>query len=397
MKIKLILRAAMLVLMVLGTSHGLRAHQVDTVEFEFQELEDVWRLHGEMDVAYMLPETRWVPDAGPLSRKALMKEKPEELARIRRETENTLRRYLKLTHAGKTLDWRIEFPDFAKQPFTLPEEYNDWALMTVRLVVDKQTQPGTFKLHWSEKEKATLIVLDELSNDGIPMPVEPGQSLALLKVSAPATKSPGDAASSEPEAEGDVLTERPESNIAMKWLKSGFLHVVPKGLDHMLFIVGLFLATIALRPMLWQSLLFTLAHSLTLGVCALGWLGGAQGWSWVEIFIALTIAYIGIENLFKIKVGKRRYITVFIFGLVHGMGFASVFVEQVQSVPDDKLLKPLLWFNLGVEVAQIAVILVMAILFAAIPKKRRKLAQTLGSLLVALAGLAWVVERIFFT
>ncbi|HEX5791301.1 MAG TPA: hypothetical protein VFY13_09100, partial [Luteolibacter sp.] len=130
------------------------AHQVETVEFEFQKLKGIWRLHGEMDIAYMLPEVRWVPGGAPLSRKEVMKAPPKELERIRRETEKTLRQYLSFTFAGKPLPWRIEFPDFDKTPFELPKENADWALMTVRLVVDEQTGPGELVVHWSKEERA---------------------------------------------------------------------------------------------------------------------------------------------------------------------------------------------------------------------------------------------------
>lgn len=381
-----------LVLSVLLLSGGLRAHQVDTVEFEFQQLEGVWRLHGEMDIAYMLPEVRWVPDAGPLSRKEVMKAPEQELQRIRTETENTLRQYLTIRYAGKKLKWRIEFPDFDKQPYELPEEYNDWALMTVRLVVDQPDHPGALSVHWSKQEKATLIILTEDSPDGEIVAIEPGGSLTLLtqKTRGSGSESGSSAASGEDPQGMEV--EMAELPAFRSWLWNGYRHVLPLGLDHMLFIFGLFVAVLKLRPMLWQSLLFTLAHSLTLAACAFGWL---PEWGWVEIFIAFSIAFIGFENLLGLKVGKRRYITVFAFGLVHGLGFASVFAEQVRSVPDERLMEPLLGFNLGVELAQITVILVGALLFAALPKKRRKLGQKIGSLLVMLAGLIWMAQRIF--
>lgn len=372
------------------TLAGARAHQVDTVEFEFQRLDGIWRLHGEMDIAYMLPETRWVPDAGPLSRRELTKAPASELQRIRRETENTLRQHLTFRHAGKLLKWRIEFPDFEKQPFALPEEYNDWALLTVRLVVEAQHVPGDFSVHWSKQEKATLIILTEDSPDGEIVAVEPGDSLTLLRVKGPA-RSAGGAKDKAPAEKWEV--EKVEVPAFRSWLMNGFRHVLPLGLDHIFFIFGLFVAVLALRPMLWQSLLFTLAHSLTLGLCALE-IVTIQG-RWVEIFIALSIAFTGLENLLGLKVGRRRYITVFLFGLVHGMGFASVFAEQVRSVPDDQLLMPLLGFNLGVEMAQVTVILISAVVFAALPKKRRKLGQKIASLLVLAFGLIWMAQRIF--
>jgi hypothetical protein len=384
----------MLLVTLLVCSGIIHAHQVDTVEFEFQRDDGYWRLQGEMDIAYMLPETRWVPDAGALDREEVMKASPRELERIRKETLKTLRKHLKLTHAGKPLQWVIEFPDFKSKPFKLPPDLGGFALLTVNLVVKQQSQPGDFVVHWGKNEKALLIILDPLSNEGVPVSVEPGNSLTLLKVSKAAGNKQGKMTEGSQVSESDgLVTERAGNSVAMSWLKSGFLHVAPKGLDHMLFILGLFLAVLAFKPMLWQSLLFTLAHSITLGACAMGWL---PQWSWVEIFIAFTIAFIGIENLCKVKVGKRRYITVFVFGLIHGLGFASVFIEQVSSVPKEKLLQPLLWFNIGVEVAQISVILIAAMLMALIKKKKSKdRAQMIGSVVVTLAGLIWLTQRIF--
>ncbi len=386
-------------LWLLATLFGLfgsvTAHQVETVEFEFQQLKGVWRLQGQMDIAYMLPEVRWVQDAGPLDRREVMKAPPEELARIRKETENTLRKYLTMSHGGKPILWRIEFPDFKKDPFELPADFGNFALITVNLLVDEQKTPGEFKVHWSSKERATLIILDELSNGGIPVAVEPGDTLGLLKVTrkASANTNANTDTSADASDSREVVTERIDNNAAVSWLKKGFRHVVPEGLDHMLFIIGLFLAVLAFKPMLWQSLLFTLAHSITLTICALA---KFQPWTWVETFIALSIVYIGVENLMKVKVTKRRYIAVFIFGLIHGMGFASMFLAQVKGLPKDKLLEPLLYFNLGVELAQIAVIVVAALLFALIKKKKAKeRAQMIGSILVTVAGVIWVIQRVF--
>src|SRR6478735_12705327 len=90
------------------------AHQVASVELEFQKDESQWRLLGEMDIAYMLPETRGIPGGLPISREAAMKFPPAELARIRKETEATLRKLMVFRFADKEVPWRIEFPDFEK-------------------------------------------------------------------------------------------------------------------------------------------------------------------------------------------------------------------------------------------------------------------------------------------
>ena len=112
-------------LFFLGSLPSLQAHQVATVELEFQQLDAHWRLLGEMDIAYMLPESRNIPGGLPLSRAAVMKSSPEEFARIRKETEATLRKLIRLTFADQDVAWRVEFPDFEKKPFQLPPEAGD--------------------------------------------------------------------------------------------------------------------------------------------------------------------------------------------------------------------------------------------------------------------------------
>jgi hypothetical protein len=349
-------------------------HQVETVEFEFQKLEKQWRLLGEMDIAYMLPETRKQPGGQPLSREAVMKAPPEELARMRRETENTLRSILSLRFAGEEIPWRIEFPDFEKQPFALPEEMADWALLSVRIVVDARPGPGDLSIHWSGEEESELIILTEDSEDGEIVSVRPGNGLILLHAAA-----------------SGAVAAAPQASF-VSWLVSGYRHVLPLGLDHMLFIFGLFVMVLRLRPLMWQSLLFTLSHSVTLALSVLGWVSVEP--RLVEILIAFSIAFIGVENLLARKVGKLRYMLVFGFGLIHGMGFANVMAEKVRGLPRDQLTVPLLGFNLGVELAQLTVLAVSFLIFLPLGRHTR-LAQNVGSLIVALAGAGWMIGRIF--
>lgn len=353
------------------------AHEVDTVEFEFQKLDSEWRLHGEMDIAYMLPETRNVPGGEPLSREGVMKAPPEELARIRRETENTLRQVLRITFGGEEIRWRIEFPDFKKEPFALPEELADWALLTVRVIVDPRSEPGKLAVHWSAEEKAELIILTEDSEDGEIIVVRPGGELALVEVAA-----------------SGVATATEQKWTFVGWLESGYRHVLPLGMDHMLFIFGLFLMALKWKPLMWQSLLFTLAHSITLALSILGWIH-FDGKT-VEVLIAFSIAFIGVENLVSRTVGKLRYMLVFFFGLVHGMGFANVMADKVKGIPREQLTMPLLGFNIGVELAQITVLVASFLIFLPL-KNHKRIGQIAGSVFVALAGTGWMIERLFFS
>ncbi len=365
-----------LLLALVGFPPEAKAHQVPTVEFEFQKFEGKWRLLGEMDIAYMLPETRKLPGSQPLSRAATMKAPPEELARIRRETEHTLRNLLHITFAGRDIPWKVEFPDFEKTPFALPFEEADWALISTRIVMDAQSDSGDLKIHWSGDEESELIVLTEDSEDGQIVSVEPGGTITLVKV-----------------ADTGQVTAAEQSTFT-GWIASGFRHVLPVGFDHMLFILGLFLLIPKWKPLMGQSLLFTLSHAVTLTLAVLGWLH-LEG-KVVEVLIAFSIAFVGVENLFSKKVGKLRYVLVFAFGLIHGVGVASLMAMKLRSIPRDQLAGPLIGFNLGVELAQVALFAAAFLLMWPLGKWQKQVQQA-GSVFVGLAGFAWMIERLFFT
>ena len=376
-----ILRSLLLVLLL--TMPRLSAHQVETVEFEFLSTDAEWRLEGQMDIAYMLPETRKVPGGPPLSREATMKAPPEELARIRRETEKTLRSLLRITFAGRDVPFRFAFPDFDRTPFTLPEEAADWALMTTRLIVDKQNGAGDLTIHWSGEEESELIILTEDSEDGEVVSILPGNSFTLVRQQAAAGASGNSAA---------VLETKPadQPSAFLGWIRSGYLHVVPLGYDHILFILGMFLMVPKWKPLLLQSTMFTLAHSLTLALSVLGWVDLPS--KLLQILIALSIAFIGIENLVAPKLGKLRMAIILGFGMIHGIGIASGLGEKLRDLPRAKLTEPLIGYNLGVELAQIT-ILAAAFLFFLPLKKWEKTAFTTGSVVISCAGIAWMIER----
>ncbi len=357
------------------------AHQVASVELEFLMTDDQWRLDGEMDIAYMLPETRNVPGGLPLSREAAMKFPPDEMARIRMETEATLRKLIRLTFADTEVKWRVEFPDFQKEPFELPPEAGDIALISTRIIADAIPGPGELLAHWSGEQETELIVLTEQGDDPRVVSTLPGGNLMLLKQTASGESAP---------------VEQP---LTGGWVQMGFHHVLPEGRDHILFILGLFLLVPRWKPLLGQSLLFTLAHSITLGLAVFSvvqipsklW-GVANP---VEVLIALSIAWVGIENLLIRKLGKQRLILIFCFGLIHGLGFASSIGDKMDGVSRDKLTGPLLGFNVGVELAQISVLAAAFLLFWPLRKWTLQV-QTIGSALVAIAGICWAIQRVFF-
>lgn len=357
------------------------AHQVDSVELEFLSAENSWQLKGLLDIAYMLPESRGVEEAPPLFRKDVMAAPKAEHDRLITVAESTMRKLLTLKFNGKPLDWKISFPNFEKEPLVLPEEVGGWALMQAVIDVKPQSESGTFEVHWNDNLNSELILII-LEDDDVKdlLSVSSGMSVPLLTVKA------------SKQNDKPVTTLPSSSTRAESWIISGFRHVIPLGLDHVLFILGLFLLAPRWKPLLGQSLLFTLAHSITLALAIFGIINLPS--RLVEILIAASIAWIGIENLILKDLKPSRLYFVFGFGLLHGIGFAGALKEKLGNLSGNELALPLISFNVGVELAQITLLTVAFILL--IPfRKSTKLIQKIGSLIVAIAGLCWMFERIF--
>lgn len=140
----------------------------------------------------------------------------------------------------------------------------------------------------------------------------------------------------------------------VNYIPVGFDHIVPKGLDHILFVLGLFFLSTRMGSLLWQISAFTLAHTITLALAALGYVTVPA--SIVEPLIALSIVYVAVENIFTDGLSPWRPFVIFGFGLLHGLGFASVLAEF--GLPESSFIPALIGFNIGVEIGQIAVIVV---------------------------------------
>lgn len=173
----------------------------------------------------------------------------------------------------------------------------------------------------------------------------------------------------------------------------GFEHIVPKGLDHILFVLALFFLSPTLRALLWQVSAFTLAHTVTLaaGVTGLVIVPGEI----VEPIIAASIVFVAVENTLSSGLNRWRPIVVFLFGLLHGLGFASVLQEF--GLPADRLVPALIGFNIGVELGQFAIIAVAFALLGYWFRGKawyRPVISIPGSLMIAMVGAYWFVERV---
>jgi hypothetical protein len=180
--------------------------------------------------------------------------------------------------------------------------------------------------------------------------------------------------------------------VMRQYLWLGYTHILPKGIDHILFVLGLFLLNVRLRPILIQVTAFTVAHSITLGLTMYGIVSLSP--RIVEPLIAFSIAYVAIENLVTTEIKPWRLALVFSFGLLHGMGFAGVLKEL--GLPRNEFLPALLSFNLGVEGGQLTVIAAAALTVAWFRRRDwyRQAIVVPASLAIACVGVYWTVTRL---
>jgi hydrogenase/urease accessory protein HupE len=185
----------------------------------------------------------------------------------------------------------------------------------------------------------------------------------------------------------------PESGVTGKfvfYLRLGVEHIIG-GIDHLLFL----LALLALSTSLWQTVkivtAFTVAHSITLSLAVLGLVDVPS--SIVEPLIAASIVWVAVENLVAPAGAGRRWLIAAIFGLVHGLGFASALSEL--GLSRDALVRALIGFNIGVELGQLAFVAVVMppLVWASRPRRLPRLPQIL-SVIVAVVGAVWLVERL---
>jgi hydrogenase/urease accessory protein HupE len=191
----------------------------------------------------------------------------------------------------------------------------------------------------------------------------------------------------------EVFTQPDFLTVVVDYVDAGFDHIIPNGLDHILFVLGLFLFSTRMRPLLWQITMFTVAHSITLAMAMTGVIELPA--RVVEPLIALSIAYVGIENVWHRRLHRSRLLLVFAFGLLHGLGFASMLADF--GMPENAFATALIAFNIGVELGQLVVValafLTLGLWFGNRPDYRR-LVVIPGSLLIAAVGLYWTWQRL---
>jgi hypothetical protein len=189
------------------------------------------------------------------------------------------------------------------------------------------------------------------------------------------------------------LEKMSKTETAILYLKLGYQHILPLGLDHILFVLSLFLLSPKLKPIIWQSSAFTVAHTITLGLAMYHVITPPS--RIVEPLISFSILLVALQNIFSSQLRPSRIGIVFLFGLVHGLGFASSLNQM--GLPQNAYLSSLFMFNIGVELGQLTVILLAFFLagkwFGKKPYYHKRIVVPVSFLIVLVAGY-WTVERI---
>jgi hypothetical protein len=189
------------------------------------------------------------------------------------------------------------------------------------------------------------------------------------------------------------LENAPLHNVVGFYMKLGIEHILPNGLDHIMFVVGLCLLSTRVKTILWQATAFTVAHSITLALSMKGIVTLPS--AIVEPIIALSILFVAVENLLLQELKAWRIVVVFLFGLIHGLGFASALNEI--GLPRNQFLTSIFSFNVGVEIGQVIVIaLVFGLIIYPFGKKEsyRKWLVFPLSTIIAVVALWWTIQRI---
>ncbi len=334
------------------------------------------------DVGYAIAETRDDPNESQPTREWLVARTDTEHEAFREEAELYLRSGIRFVSEGEVVSYQVKFPDFIESPYSFPKLLNRGAYYNVALVPERWDASVLVELLEGSFPKLVLAFPGTGQGEFSFETLDAGGELSLKIQGA---------------AVGETSVE-----VSSFWqlLKLGFRHVIPDGVDHILFILGMCLMANSLRNLLWQSAVFTVAHSVSMGLVVAGWLPiyaySVSGW--IEPVIALSIVLIAVESILKKRSLGWRYGSIGLFGLVHGLGFAGSLGSALQFVIEGDWLRPLLISNLGIELAQV---LVVVIAFSLLCYFQTKLSEKCNSLLrvsialgVATVGVVWFVQRV---
>lgn len=264
--------------LLLGNS--LAAHVVQQFYGELRRTDDSWQLEILFDAGYAVEEWRNDADAPQPQRQWLLDMPRDQRELLLSDAVNYLRELLGFASGGKTVSWSASYPDFQTDPPDLPALLNDGAYFHVLIEPTDRDEGNALTLSLAAGEHPDLV---------LKLPGAGEDEFLVIR----------------PRGSEELSPDRRRSGAAWAAFIQGILHVVPEGLDHILFVLGIFLLQRRWKPLIRQSLLFTAAHTLTLGLATAGIVNIPA--SIVEPLIALSIAALAIEILFVTEVKPWRH------------------------------------------------------------------------------------------
>ena len=280
--------------------------------------------------------------------------------------------------AAALQDWKQSHRDRA-----LPVKLD----FTARATLPKAVNALTFR--FPEVLGDVLVTVDRPNVEPVGFPLRPGEQSPSIELSS---LQPGGPGASDAKTQTVSQSSLSVGAVAKRYVALGFTHIITKGSDHALFVLGLFLLSPRIKALLWQISAFTVAHTITLTLTTLHIVKIPS--IVIEPTIAGSIAFIAIENVFTTKVQFWRPVVAFIFGLVHGMGFASALSEV--GLPTGQLAAGLAAFSVGVECGHLTVLGAAFLLLGwwrAKPWYRNRMAIPI-SIVIAMIALIWMVQRL---
>lgn len=265
-------------------------------------------------------------------------------------------------------------------------------MATLTFSLDAQSVPASGVIEVSIDDKLevpwpTLLRVDSAEN---PLPVS-RLLTANDRSSRPIALSPNSSIAGSSASAGLMIAFQ-DWVPSLSWMAIGFQHIIPSGLDHIFFVLGLFFLSARLSTLLYQVSCFTVAHSLTLGLATLG-VVSVPAWV-VEPLIAASIIFIAVDNLYSHSLARWRLLIVTLFGLLHGLGFAAALSDLI--LPAENFFTTLLFFNLGVEIGQLTV-LALAFITVGWLRNWSKYSERVArpaTLTIAGVGTYWLVKRV---
>ncbi|WP_202962384.1 HupE/UreJ family protein [Congregibacter litoralis] len=288
----------------------------------------------------------------------------------------------------------LRLPDASREEFLDPLGWPRSQLRLVGTLPESVRAPITLRITYLEnfrfEEPIANTLIDAVSGRKQTRWLVTGQRSPAFVIPSMDSEATG----AEPTVTNNMTDNAAEARAVFTDLfVTGFRHIFPDGVDHLLFVAALFFGSASFAGLVGIVTLFTLAHSLSLALTALGWFSAPA--AIVEPLILLSILWVAIANLRGRARAHTRYPLVIFFGLIHGLGFASALRDI--GLPADFLVTGLLAFNLGVEAAQVFFLLDLGILGLLLPRLLSgdvKWKQ-LGSALVIIATLGIAVMRFF--